>query len=345
MKKLVMVCAALAMVGVFAGSVIATDWNFYGSARVRTFWQNNEFKEAGREWDVKEWDWDLQSNSRIGATVRTNDVIGGGFELGITSSTHTKNNPDSADADNVYTRKLYGTWDFGGGELLVGKTYTPLVKFYSDQAWKNDESLLHYGELYSGRHPMIQVKMNNFKLALIKPSTAALDGVATDKMIPKIEGSFHMKMDDALSVDLYAGFNTVEVNDSDDIRSYVVGAGAIYEMGPWTWKGKIHYAQNPANYGLAGAGAGRAHTKGDDSDSLGFLVVGNFKMDDMFSFQGGFGKSYHEAGDIDDDISSYYFQAKINMAPSFFVVPEIGRVDRGDDGETTYAGMKWQINF
>jgi len=329
MKKLIMVCAALAMVGVFAGSVIAADWNFYGSARVKTFWQEDEYKAGGKEWDVKEWDWDLQSNSRIGATVRTNDVIGGGFEYGSSPN----------------LRKLYGTWDFGGGELLAGQTYTPLVTFYSSQSWNGDEGLLHYGELYSGRQPMLQVKMNNFKLALIKPSTEALDGEATDKMIPKIEGSFHMKMDDALSLDFYAGFNTVEVNDSDDIRSYVVGVGAIYEMGPWTWYGKVHYAQNPENYGLTGAGAGRRYIKGNDSDSLGFIVVGNYKMDDMFTFEGGFGKGYHEAGDIDDDISSYYFQAKISMAPSFSVVPEIGRVDRGDEGETNYAGMKWQIDF
>jgi hypothetical protein len=329
MKRLVMVCAALAMVGVFAGSVIAADWNFYGSARLKTFWQDDE-DQAGKS--VKEWDWDLQGNSRIGATVRTNDVIGGGFEYG----------------SGPNLRKLYGTWDFGGGELLVGQTYTPLVKFYSDQAWNSDEGLLHYGDLYSGRQPMLQVKMNNFKLALVKPSEAAIDGKASDKMIPKIEGSYHMKMDDALSLDFFAGFNTIEVDKDgaeDDIRSFAVGVGAIYEMGPWTWKGKVHYAQNPENYGLAGAGKCRRYTRGDDSTSMGFLIVGDYKMDDMFSFQGGFGKGAHEAGDEDDDISSYYFQAKINMAPSFFVVPEIGRVDKGDEGETNYAGMKWQINF
>lgn len=330
MKKLFVLFVAIAMAGVFPASAIAADWNFYGSARMRTFWQSTE--EAGKD-DVKEWDWDLQTNSRLGATVKTNDVIGGGFELG-------------SNQGDIYTRKLYGTWDFGGGKLLVGQTYTPLVAFYSDQAWGNDEGLLNYGDLYGGRQPMLQVSMNNFKLALIKPSTAALEGDATDKMIPKIEGSFHKKMNEALSLNFFAGFNTVEVNDEDDINSYAVGVGAIHKMGPWTLKGKVHYAQNPGNYGLAGKGSCRSYRGNDDSTSFGAIGVLEYKMDDMFTFQGGYGFAEHEVGSDDDDVDSLYFQAKIDLAPGFFVVPEFGWADQGNNGkDITYAGAKWQINF
>ncbi len=326
MKKLFVFFAAIAMAGVFATSAIAADWNFYGSARVKTFWQNTE--QAGQD-DIKEWDWDLQGNSRIGATVKTNDVISGGFEYG----------------SGPNLRKLYGTWDFGGGKLLVGQTYTPLVAFYSDQAWGSDEGLLSYGDLYGGRQPMLQVAMNNFKIALIKPSTAALANV-TDKMVPKIEGSYHLKMNEALSLDFFAGFNTVEVDDKDDIVSYAVGVGAVYEMGPLKLKGKIHLAQNSGNYGLAGKGAYRSYGGDDDSESLGFIGVVGYKVSDMFSLQGGYGKAEHELGSNDDSVDSCYFQAKIDLAPGYFIVPEVGWVDQGDKAkEITYAGAKWQINF
>ncbi len=325
MKKL-FVSVAILMAGLFAGSAIAADWNFYGSARMRTFWQKRD--QGGQ--DIKEWDWDLQGNSRIGATVKTNDVISGGFEYG----------------SGPNLRKLYGTWDFGGGQFLVGQTYTPLVAFYSDQAWGSDEGLLSYGDLYGGRQPMLQVKMDNFKFALIKPSTKALSGTPTDKMIPKIEGSYHMKLDSALSLDFFGGFNTVEVNDSDDVRSFATGVGAIYNMGPLTLKAKLHYAQNPENYGLAGKGNFRRYQGGDDSTSWGIIGVADYKADDMWNFQVGYGMARHEVNAGDEDVDSFYVQTKINMAPSFFVVPELGFADGGAFGKVDiYAGMKWQINF
>lgn len=322
MKKLFLFGTAMMMVGLFAVSAMATDWNFYGSARMKTFWQKKD--------DNKEWNWDLQGNSRVGATVKTNDVIGGGFEYGSTPN----------------LRKLYGTWDFGGGQLTVGQNYTPLVAFYSDQAWNSDEGLLSYGDLYGGRQPMIQVAMDNFKLALIKPSEDAIAGKATDKVIPKIEGSYSMKVDRALSLDFFGGFNTIEVDDKDDITSFAAGVGAVYNMGPLTLKGKLHYAQNPQNYGLAGAGNCRSYIAGDDSSSWGVIGVADYKADDMWNFQVGYGMARHEVGDSEEDVDSFYVQTKVNMAPSFFVVPEIGFADGGTDGKVDlYAGMKWQVNF
>jgi len=46
---------------------------------------------------------------------------------------------------------------------------------------------------------------------------------------------------------------------------------------------------------------------------------------------------------------SYYANAVITIAPGFFIVPEIGVVDREDidenDNDIFYFGAKWQINF
>jgi len=46
-----------------------------------------------------------------------------------------------------------------------------------------------------------------------------------------------------------------------------------------------------------------------------------------------------------------YVQAVITMGKGCYIIPEIGVVDLGDDtagaeeGDTTYYGAKWQINF
>jgi hypothetical protein len=324
MKKLFVFFASMALVAAFAASSLAADWNFYGSARVKTFYEKDVDADDN---SVKEWDWDLQGNSRIGATVKTNDVIGGGFEYGT----------------GVNVRKLYGTWNFGSGELLVGQNYTPMVAFYSDQVWNSDEGLLSYGDLYGGRQPMLQVKMKNFKVALIKPSTSGLVN-PTDKMIPKIEGSYQMQLD-KLTLDFFAGINTVEEDNDHDVDSFALGAGGIYNMGPLTLKAKIHIAQNPGNYGLSGWGNCRYYTDGDDSESVGAIVVGNYKMSDKMTLQAGWGGAWHDCGDNEDKIAAIYVQAKLDMAPGFFIVPEVGFIDRDDLGDVTYFGAKWQINF
>ena len=52
-----------------------------------------------------------------------------------------------------------------------------------------------------------------------------------------------------------------------------------------------------------------------------------------------------------NDSSNYYLQAVITMAPGVFLVPEIGRLDYKtafdgtDEGDKTYLGAKFQVNF
>lgn len=174
MKKLLTVLAAIALAVAFTAPAMA-DWNFYGSARMTTFYQDTDPGKTNLLWtgpqlQKKYFDdsdggttFDLQGNARIGATVKSGD-IGGGFEYGH--------------GPNPSLRKLYGTYDFGAGQLLIGQTYTPCASFfYSNQVYASDEDLLSFGQFYNGRDPMIQLSMSGFKIALVKPQYAGTLGV------------------------------------------------------------------------------------------------------------------------------------------------------------------------
>jgi hypothetical protein len=74
----------------------------------------------------------------------------------------------------------------------------------------------------------------------------------------------------------------------------------------------------------------------------------------MFNIEAGYGYQSYEF-DIDnsekDETQQYYLNCTINIAPGFFIQPEVGMIDFKDDpagaeqGELTYFGAKWQINF
>jgi hypothetical protein len=347
MRKLFVFFVAVAMVGGFAVSALAAEWSFYGSARMSTFYEDRD-EEAGDDAGTV---WDLQGNARIGATAKAG-AIGGGFEYG----------------SGPNLRKLYGTWNFGAGELLIGQTYTPLGSmFYSNQVWGADEDLLSIGQCYNGRVPMLQLSMQGFKVALIKPKASDVAGLSgdIDTTFPKLEMSYSLKTD-AFFVDIYGGFQTYEIEvgkETYDVNAYVGGIGGGVNLGPAYVKLNGYYAVNHGNYGLySGVNSvperfavyDAADDDIIDSKSMGGLAVLGFKASDMLTFELGGGYIQHEL-DIDDaeknDAMSAYLNATINIAPGFFVVPEFGVVDWMDDaagndqGSMFYGGAKWQINF
>jgi len=50
-------------------------------------------------------------------------------------------------------------------------------------------------------------------------------------------------------------------------------------------------------------------------------------------------------------VDQFYLNCVINIAPGFFIVPEVGMItdspagDNVPEPETFYFGAKWQINF
>ncbi len=377
MKKLFILFVAVAMVAAFTVPAMAeAEWNFYGSARMSTFYTDDDPDQPGVDSD-EETIWAQQGNSRIGATVKFNDEIGGAFEM----------------SDSFGKRKLYGTYNFGAGQLLLGQTYTPSANFYSNSVYDGDGDLLGVGEFYGGRQQMIQLKFGGFKIAFAKNVGSDVVQVAaiptdyvlgvdaipaevydTDVTIPKIELAYRFKTD-MFHVKVFGGYQTYALEtavaglpDADDIDSMLYGVGGGVNIGPVFIKASVTGGQNLGNYGAAAfdptyakAYSGHKATinpaTGDveDNDALGYLAVVGFKAGDAATIEAGYGYQEYDsnvAGTQADETTQMYVNCTFNIAPGFFVVPEIGLIDRDetavsgvDEGDITYFGLKWQINF
>ncbi|MCP4110800.1 MAG: hypothetical protein GY749_35610 [Desulfobacteraceae bacterium] len=367
MKRLLVLLAAIALVSVFAATSMAAEWNFYGSARMGTYYEDRD-ENAG---DDEGTTWDLQGNARIGAEVNKNikNGIGGGFEFGVTSSIHKSGDDTSADNDNIYTRKIFGTYKFGSSQIMIGKNYSPTGdRFYSNQVWNGDEDLLSTGQFYAGRQPMIMFSSQGFSFALVKPNDGGdleIVGGDVDITLPKVEAKFSINQD-GLFADMWGGFQTYEIETPGktyDVNSFAAGIGGGIDMDVAFLKLHGYFARNQGNYGAAFFGPDKSADDAlydpinddvTDVDTFGGLAVLGFKASDTMTFEIGCGYVAHEA-DVDnaekDETMSYYANVTINIAPGFFIVPEIGIVDymenaaEVDQGKMTYYGAKWQIDF
>jgi hypothetical protein len=310
--------------------------------------------------------WALQGNSRIGANVSAGDV-GGAFEYGT----------------GVNVRKLYGTWNFGSGTLLVGQTYTPITHLLSYQVGNGDNGLLNVGEMYAGRQPMIQFTFGSFKFALISPSVAAAGAygspaIDTDVTLPKIELNYNFKSD-MFFVDVYGGYQTYDMvgptDNGKSIDAYVAGVDGGVTFGPATVVANLFTAQNSQAYGCTSATAGApaasvfdGNPNFDGTDfrnytEMGGLLLARGKFNDMVGWEAGFAYKSGEqeqgtgVAKVENVTMAYYFQVPLTLADGVFIVPEIGMYDYGDAdqksapvgktkrGNMTYFGAKWQINF
>lgn len=367
MKKLLVILFAVALVFTFSAPAISADaddatlqslsdrlealecavgcWSFYGSARVMTFW-TDEDENAGDDEGLTH---DLQGNSRLGAVVKKGD-LGGAFEFAVSDS-------------NVSTRLLYGTWNFGAGEILVGQSYTPCGDmFYSNQVFDTDTDLLCVGQAYNGRRPMLQLSIGGFKVALVKQHAQSLLGQAgdLDNDFPKIEAKYHFASD-VFFADVFAGYQTYTIDTATtdyDIDSYVAGLGGGVNAGPVYVKATGYIGQNTGQYGLWQLGADDVVIAGGeikDVETMGGVIVVGVKASDMLTFEAGLGYLSHDsdaaAATEDDETMAYYANCTVNIAKGFFIVPEVGVIDFMDDntgadeGTLTYAGLKTQINF
>lgn len=368
MKKLFVVFAAIALIGAFTVPAMSADWNFYGSVRMSTFWDDFDNGDAG---DAAGFDddgdltWDLQGNSRIGAKVTSGDVAGV-VELSVD------------DENGVNTRLLYGTWEFADGcSLLIGQDYTPVYTNLSGQVHNDDDGLNPYGMAYDGRQPQIKLLINNFELAFIEPETGygnaapAFQAGATpdtDTTLPKIAARYTFKTD-AFAIRPYAGWQTVSAEyhapgyeDDEDVDAYVVGLDAKFYLGPAWLAVAGYFSQNPGVYGLRQACNAMpvwTATGVEDNDSYGLAAAAGYKFTDAVSIEAGIGYVNSEVdtagGDWEEDTLTYYVNLPIRLADIFFIIPEIGFIDFGDSeitgvpdedlGDSWYAGAKWQINF
>jgi hypothetical protein len=382
MKKFTIIIAALALV-CFAAPAMAVDWNFYGNARMATYYTSTDLKDnGGKDTDLE---WDLQSNSRIGANIKAEN-INARFEFGVKGSS-------GGDVD-VGTRRVYGTWNFGSGKLKVGKDYTPVSQFISGQVYDGDLGLLGIGTQYGNRTGQIAFEFGGFEIALVTPNSEFLSGMTIkatvgventagvitditavstntngdlDEIIPKIEAKWGMSFD-AWNFGLMGGFNYYSISDvvssvdgnTDDIdvTSYTIGGDVGFNFGPGYVKAAVSYGSNIGNAkwgipSLAGTTSGQgglAQWDGDDDTNdtttlMGALVAG-LKVSDMLSFEGGFGyrKDSTDGGDVKDTAPmAFYVQSVIALAPGVYVIPEVGYYDFDNNSDGDDAGSKFYL--
>ena len=394
MKKIILVIAAVALL---ASPAMAVDWNFYGSARMATFYESRDYGDSaaadltgqGVLGDNGDEDtnvsWALQGNSRLGATVKAENV-GGRFEFGVSES-------------NVSSRRLFGTWDFGAATLKVGKDYTPVKQFISGQVYGGDTGLLGIGTAYGSRVGQIALSFGGFEVALIDPNARLLGNMSTartvdetvevfasgvgtvevtvglandnftggdvDEIIPKIEAAWGMSFD-TWNFKINGGVNYYEIedvtndngNEKDvDVLAWTIGADAGFNFGPFYVRGAINVAQNPRE-GDWHISQNSANFDGDDDvddvDMIMGALVAGFKFTDQLTFEGGYGyrEDDPDGADRDDDQQhSFYVQSVISLAPGVWLIPEVGYYDfeddtgKNDEGDFLYVGAKWQIDF
>ena len=370
MKKIFVILSAIMFAIVFAIPASAgvgegaVEWDFYGSVRMQTFSVYQDESTSATGFDDRDSRWGLNPVSRIGAKVHKGD-IGGGFEYGHKYD-YDYDHGHGHDSSSLTLRKIYGTWDFGVGELTVGKTYTP-IHFVTNQVYDNDYGLRGFGGFYV-YSPMIQVEMEGFKLAFITPGLgdADVDDISDyDTTFPKVEASYTLAMD-TFSVRLFGGWSAFEVvNDADkeyDVTCYLYGVAGVVNLGPVTLKAMIWEGQNVNLYGLSytqevdfepdyDAGTGDIR----DNNGYGGVASIGVKINDVIGVEAGYGYVTGEDDPVgknhNDEAWAAYLQAPITLAQGVMVVPEIGHYDyeendaNEDQGHESYFGAKWQISF
>jgi len=375
MKKLIAIFAVL----LFVAPAMAADWSFYGSARQATWYTDRDYgsTQANGERDDQATQWYLQGNSRLGAKVKA-DKVSGQAELALTAD-----GGGTGGDGGVNTRRIYGVWKFSdNASLKIGKDYSPVTDFISNQWFNGDNDLLGEGNFYGRRPAGATLILGNFELAALTPSYGGDTGTSAggvngatggdaDSYIPRFEASYNLKLG-AGYIKPFGGFQyyTLEDNstsnytDTLDIWSYVVGLSTSWNIGAFSIGGQVSYGMNEgavtgwstgSNQRLASQPTLKGNGKDtDESYTIQALIVPAIKFSDTLRFEGGFGFRQDDPdvnGAKKDEMWAAYLQAMITMAPGVYLCPEVGYYDYmdgvngQDQGTQWYAGAKWQIDF
>jgi hypothetical protein len=406
MKKLFVLCVALVMIFAALPSFAQdkADWAFYGSARMWTAWESVDsdtppqlassgttgsffqvgvtraraFSYGGDNYGDDELAWLLQSNSRVGATVKWGN-IGGRFEYGS--------------APNL--RLLYGTWNFGPGTLLVGQDYGSYFYLVSNLCGPGGGECngIGFGSIYPGRVPQLALIMGGFRFSLeapsvvssfapqtavpfnaIVPSTLLLNNNQTtagssfleyDQTLPRIAASYTFNLGPGQffiggqynTITEVYGFNGV--TQENDVDSWTLGAGTKMAFGPFYVNATFQYGQNPNN---AGSGPATLYpsvqlysatvNRSEDADYMAAQLILGFKLTDSMSFEGGVVWQNGEVQSptsqltIEQNTYTYYLQMTWMPVKNVFIIPEIGVIDydklkTSGNADLNYGDLSW----
>jgi hypothetical protein len=379
MKKLIIALAIIAL----AAPAMA-DVDLYGSARMWTYVDDKTGAETapGSETsDDTDTLWALGPFSRFGATFKSGDV-GGKVEMDWrdfgSGGTFTGSASSLGDAR---IRHIYGTWNFGSGEMLVGQTW-PITDLPVAGLQRSGGGLQPYGGLGAdiARVPQIRFTFGGLAIGFLTPwiqnspdDPSSTIGVLqdTDTTLPKIEASYRLPLGDhqlAFAGGYQSYDQTYLAAGSEteySVDSWLAALRGKFNFGAFYLNAIVKYCVNPGPYG-AWQGTGISGNPGFDGSSLqdytlygGALALG-FKINDMLTIEGGYGMNKGEwdisGGTFEQDNSAYYVNLPITLAPGVKIVPEFVKFDYGktevgsfqpelEDGEMTSIGAVWYISF
>jgi hypothetical protein len=371
MKKLIAILAVLLL----AAPAMAADWAFYGSQRVATWYVNQDFGDgtttSGKDDDAATQFY-FQGNSRLGAKVKA-DKVSGQIELGLGQPA------GSGDDSAVSTRRAYGTWKFSeNASLKIGKDYTPVTDFVSNQWYDGDNDMLGNGNFYGRRPAQLALTIGDFEIAALQPSFGAdtnttatgINGVTgspdPDSYIPRFEASYNLKLGSGY-IKAFGGFQYFTVDSPDapavssvtddlDVWSWVLGLSTSWNIGAFSLGGAVSYGMNEGTvnswttgYNARASSQAYLSAGGDDIDNvytLQAMIVPALKFSDTLRFEAGLGyrsdNADNAAGPSQEDGSWVgYVQALITLAPGVYLAPEVGYIDYMDGTAGQDQGNEW----
>lgn len=372
MRKRVFLFIAVALSFILNDTAIANEWNFYGSARMATFYKHDRdpASDSVGLGDIDQLQWDFQPNSWFGANVR-GDKFEGRAEIGATEP-------------GVSLRFLYGVWKFSDDwKLRIGKDNTPILFGLSNQVFNTDQNLWQLGNAWGGRAGQIAIEGRGFRFAAISPvnkvdilPTSNVSVIDLTSYWPKLEASYKHLIADGMSAHIFAGweytgYNAI-LNDgrkkNGRVSALVFGAGGTVNIGPGYINTQVSWYRDGAAAGWLGAAlegdatvsvtpvVGR-NGKRLDVDSLMAMLALGYVPTERVRFETGIGY-LHNKGEGDNKYTNHYYamylQSLLRLAPGIYLVPEIGYFDFGKVflpgpdrglGHLWYLGAKWQIDF
>ena len=341
MKKVI-----LLLVFVFLAGQVLLAVDFYGNARIGYWYdmQDKEYNDGVANRTVLHYD--LFSTSRFGA-IFAGEAYKGKIEVSMCRS-------------GVNLRQVWGEYDFGMLNVLVGQYYTGFFDLPNQATAIESASeniMIGYGLTYDSRNPMIKLSMDNGAyLIFMEPKLVDPAGVGgVDALLPKVNLGMRFNIDN-LMLHPTIGVNMSQYNKDfnaagldESVLAYAAALSAKYCMGDLTLLAQGSLGQNVADYGiLSDATGGNATWDGTDilnaTTTAGFLEL-MYKWNDKTTFMagGGFSSTDRDDDDNPDKAGTAYLQGKVNLHKMMFITPEVGMIK--DGGSRLYFGLNLQANF
>jgi hypothetical protein len=292
----------------------------------------------------------LYTNSRFGSCIASGDFTGK-FELGVNSS--------------LYLRHLYGTYQFDGFSLTVGKTFTGLADFGNQAAAvvaTSDRCIIGYGMAFDGMQNQVRLDAANAYVILMQAPKMDPWGDANgiDTIIPKINAGYKYTAGNTY-LHPSVGFCTTSYNEDfslydDTVTAYILSVTGKHTLDALCLQYQVHYGQNLHAYGISGSQIPDVTNDGTDVVDIttmgGYLDCG-YKLNDTWNLCAGVGYESSESDLMDDADAAMtaFLQAKYCISKDAFIIPEVGMFDNmedgfgNDEGAVTYFGAKIQYNF